>query len=354
MTTDMTLHDARQQFNEMTSRYAALSAGLTEKDLFLWASAGLKAGEYTVIEPRIAEWSQQSQSPLMKIGWIRLLGSVRWRQLKLPEAVDCFRDGVAFATTQVWTHDKKPVTSKNYFDPDQGLELLWKTLAKLASEKVKAFAAAGTLLGLEREGGLLPHDKDLDIGVMLDQIGYADTVLKEMGWKRTDLGYRFTNFASYSDPASQMVIDLCGFTEEPKTGKLLGGFWLDGVPWEWQRVLEYPMPVRLESRDSPAGLFWHLADPDSWLTALYGDWRTPDTEFDTTISAYNLRGFSLLTQCYAYSRILQNLLRSNIPRACSLVKQVIRRHLPDDPLLIEAERALRQSSANEPETGSHA
>ena len=51
-------------------------------------------------------------------------------------------------------------------------------------------------------------------------------------------------------------------------------------------------------------MVWSLVNPEDWLTDLYGDWRIPDPEFDTVIFAANMKGFSLLTQCYAYNRLM--------------------------------------------------
>lgn len=133
---------------------------------------------------------------------------------------------------------------------------------------------------------------------------------------------------------------MLGFLPTVDDKKWLGGFWLEDTPWAWQRVLEYPAPGALRQSDSPAGPIWALPDPDVWLTSLYGDWRTPDTGFDTVISARNLLGFSLLTQCYACSRILIRWLSTETPRALSLTRQVLQRHAPQDELLLSVEKHL--------------
>ncbi|MEA3642342.1 MAG: LicD family protein, partial [Lamprobacter sp.] len=54
------------------------------------------------------------------------------------------------------------------FDGELGLRLLRQTLVSLASQNIVAFASGGVLLGLVRNGRLLPHDKDLDLMVVGD------------------------------------------------------------------------------------------------------------------------------------------------------------------------------------------
>ncbi|MDD2734511.1 MAG: hypothetical protein PHF56_11270 [Desulfuromonadaceae bacterium] len=339
MKQETTQQSAKQYFHTLTSKLTKNYDQLKEKDAYLWACAGLAAGEYAKITAQIQVWTAQTRSTYMTIAWLRLLGVVHWRQQQLPEAVAQFQNAFSVLAKNDWTVRSTATPSQQYFDADLGLDLLWKTLAALAAEKVTSFAVAGTLLGLTREGRLLPHDKDLDIGVLAAQFAAADRVMKAIGWQRTDLYHDFVNFSSYKDPKSKMEIDLCSYATDDVSGKLLGGFWIDGIPWEWQRVLEFPMPISLKQIQTPAGAVWHLSNPDAWLTALYGDWRTPDTEFDTIISARNLRSFSLLVQCFAYSRILLRWLDNDIPRALSLTRQVLR-HIPEDHLFLKVEKSF--------------
>nr|WP_246261602.1 adenylyltransferase/cytidyltransferase family protein [Thiomicrorhabdus cannonii] len=62
------------------------------------------------------------------------------------------------------------------------------------------------------------------------------------------------------------------------------------------------------------------------------DWQTPQPDFDTVIAACNLREFSLLTECFAYSRILTNWQCGNISKTVSLAKFTLH-YLPEDKLL---------------------
>lgn len=340
----MTRQSAKQHFQKLTTTLVQNRYNIKEKDAYLWACAGISSGDISIVELQIRSWLVQTNSPLMKIGWQQLLGIALWRQRLLPDAVELFRAALTGIVTNIWSVRPAPLIRKKNFDADLGLELLWKTLAALAKENIRAFSIAGTLLGLTREGHLLAHDKDMDIAVFTEEIRQANHVLIALGWQRTDLGYSFINFRSYYDPVSGMEIDLNGIAREKGTDMLLGGLWLEGIPWEWQRVVEFPFPLSLKRMQQRSGMVWHLANPEAWLTAVYGDWRTPDKSFDTTLSARNLRGFSLLTQCYAFSRIINCWLNADITRALSLTRQILLRHTPDDPLLKRVESCFAQEN----------
>lgn len=283
--------------------------------------------------------------PFVRASLLRLLATILWRQRKLPAAVALFRQGLS-ALLEIAPTAPASARPKTAYVPEKAMPLLWHALAALAQGQVDAFATAGTLLGLEREGRLLAHDKDIDIGVPLSQLAKADRILRASGWHRTGMGHRFVNHFAYTDPASRIELDMLGFLPAAAGKKWLSGFWLEDIPWAWQRVAAYPAPGILVRRDSPAGPVRALPDPDAWLTSLYGDWRTPDTGFDTVISARNLVGFSLLTQCYAYSRILIRWLNAETFRALSLTRQVLQRHAPQDKLLLRVEKHLAAGSAN--------
>lgn len=336
----LTQTEAQQRFHALNAHLAAQGGAISHADAREWAMTGLAGGECRAVETQLRLWLGQPAPALARVEWLRFLGTALWRQRNLPEAVECFRAALAVLTDGAIASGavlrRRPVC----FDPELGLQLVWRTLASLAAEGVHAFATAGTLLGLERDGCLLAHDKDIDIGLLASELPAADRLLRAAGWRRSEVGHSFVNVISYQDPVTGMELDLLGFARERGSDKLLGGFWLEGVPWAWQRVLEYPMPDALRHAPSPAGPIWRLPDPDAWLSALYGDWRSPDEDFDSVISARNLRGFALLTQCYAFSRVVLRWQNMELSKALSLTRQILRRHTPDDPLLLRVDARL--------------
>lgn len=257
------------------------------------------------------------------------IGALCLRRGQLPLAMTHLRRALELRLYQT-SQQAEPVV-RPAFDTPAHEALLWQTLAELAHAGVHAFAHAGTLLGLEREGRLLPFDKDLDLGLPYAERGVAHACLLASGWKEDIPIFGLINPRSYQHIETGLALDLCFFRVEESTGKTISGFWLDQIPQHWNRITEYPT-LNLVRQKRPSGWVWALAEPHPWLQALYNDWRTPDPDFDTTISAYNQRGFSLLTQCFALLRIFYHWHRGDLKKALATTRHSLRQ-LPDDTLL---------------------
>jgi tetratricopeptide (TPR) repeat protein len=255
---------------------------------------------------------------------------------RLPEAIACYRQALALRLLQSSQVLAQP--HRESFSSPQNEALMWQALAQLAAAGVHAFATAGTLLGLQREGCLLPFDKDIDFGLPFAEHDQASACLLANGWQESTNNYGLINPRAYQHIATGLSLDLFGFKVEADTGITLGGLWLKDAPPGWSRVTENPT-IHLTSVPGPQGVVWALADPHAWLENVYGDWRTPDPDFDTVIAAKNLRGFALLTQCYAFSRIFENWNKGSLNKALSTTRHTLR-HLPDDSLLLQVEQHL--------------
>lgn len=266
---------------------------------------------------------------LAAAGWsLQLLG-------QLPLAVQHYRAALAEQCAKPLRVGTPP---RKKFDSTRAEARLWSVLVELARVGIHAFATSGTLLGLVREGRLLHFDKDLDIGLPFAEIEAAATYLLQRGWYRATASLNMINPVMLHD-GQGLSLDLCGFKVEPESGITLGGFWLKDAPASWQRVTEYPT-LNLHQQHRPEGAIWSVTAPEIWLATLYGpDWRIPDPNFDTVIAAHNLRGFSLLTQCYAFSRIYECWLQGRLHKAQALVAHSLR-HLPEDALLLQIQQLL--------------
>ncbi|MGC9386513.1 MAG: adenylyltransferase/cytidyltransferase family protein, partial [Hydrogenovibrio sp.] len=244
--------------------------------------------------------------------------------------------------TEPPTDTKSAATLENHHhqaqNPSSALTTLWQTLARFKQAQQPAFATAGTLLGLERTGSLLPNDKDIDIGIDWLHMNDAVNLLQQNGWQEWQRSYDLINPRCFKN-ADGLVVDLCGYATEQTTQTVVSGLWMDKVPFEWNRITVFPA-ITLTQRNSPAGRVWHLKQPQTFLNALYGeDWSTPDPTFDTIVCAHNLRRFSWLAQCYAYSRLYQHLKQRRYAKALSQTR-CIRRHRPEDPLLQQLQKQL--------------
>lgn len=230
------------------------------------------------------------------------------------------------------------------FDSQAAEATLWRVLAQLAAAGIHAFATSGTLLGLVREGRLLSFDKDLDIGLPFAQMEAAGACLAAAGWTRKVTLHGLVNPQEWHGHG--VALDLCGFAPDPPSGQVIGGFWFESPAHPWSRVTEFP-DLTLQQLDRSHGQVWHLTDPEAILAPLYGpEWRTPDPDFDTVIAAHNIRGCSVLTQCYAFARLYSTWVLGQTHKTRALLRHT-RRHLPEDALLLEAARVLGMSSGPE-------
>lgn len=84
---------------------------------------------------------------------------------ELPEALQYYRSALE-SQCRICLRLVK-VQAAPMFNSTTAQVRLWQVLAQLANSNIHAFATSGTLLGLVREGHLLPFDKDLDIGLPL-------------------------------------------------------------------------------------------------------------------------------------------------------------------------------------------
>ncbi|AYF33936.1 hypothetical protein CUU95_08905 [Vreelandella alkaliphila] len=273
-------------------------------------------------------------------------GVMQQRRGKLPDAVEHFRKALTLKLEQpdIAAKDaaKKtlPRKKREDFNKPETEELLWDTLNQLAMANVHAFAVYGTSLGLVREGGLISFDKDIDLGLPHTEMERAVRCLENNGWVETPNQF-LTNPRSMVHSVKKVTVDLSGFVIDKESNQVFTGFWLkEDVPHEWNANTYYP-PLTLKKDTTPAGEpIWSLTDPEAWLVALYGEgWKEPDPTFDTVIRAKNYIRFSLLVQCYAFSRIYNKWQEGEIKKAMAMVKGSLV-HLPDDTLLQQLETSF--------------
>lgn len=207
------------------------------------------------------------------------------------------------------------------WDGERMAATVWQLLARLHQAGCSAFPFAGTLLGLERDGQLLHGDKDADVGVWLDDFNLAVRAMQALGLQRAGNVPPFGNMASLVEPQSGLTVDVFGIRREPEHQRLVGGVWLYGRPPSHQRITHYPW-FELVARAGPAGDVWWPADPDLLLTALYGNWRTPQPEWDSIVSSRALQGINLQWRCFAMKNLADRWLGGDAARTRRLLDQI--------------------------------
>jgi hypothetical protein len=166
------------------------------------------------------------------------------------------------------------------------LDSIEQVLAAISDAGVEAFLAYGTLLGAVRQGGLIGHDSDADLGYVSRHHHPVDVMLESFRVQRhlTALGYdtyRYSGIAFKVDVIEgdgfRRGLDVFGgFIAEPVGDQppmlyLMGEI---GSPFELEWI--YPLTTAtLEGRELPVP-----AVPEKLLEATYGPgWRVPDPAY---------------------------------------------------------------------------
>lgn len=218
------------------------------------------------------------------------------------------------------------------FDEPGTRALVAQLLAAFHAAGCHVFPYAGTLLGLERDGRLLPDDKDADLGVWLEDFSLATRLLQQWGLQRAADVPPFANVATWVDPRSGTSVDLFGLRRDPVHTRIEGGVWWYGRPASHQRVLLLPW-FTLVARPGDAGPVWWPEPPALLLQALYGDeWRTPQPEWDSLVSNRALQDLNLHWRCWALKNLCQCWLGGDLARTRRLLAQIAARAGEDTQL----------------------
>jgi hypothetical protein len=169
------------------------------------------------------------------------------------------------------------------------LDSIEEVLEALRKAGVEAFPVYGTLLGAVREGRLIGHDSDADLGYVSDHTHPVDVVRESFRLQRSlaDMGYRTSRYSG-----AAIKVEVLEGDGSVRGLDVFGGFLADGhlnlmgeIRTPFRREWIFPLgTTTLEGRVLPAP-----ADTDAFLTATYGPgWRVPDPayKFETPASTH--------------------------------------------------------------------
>lgn len=147
--------------------------------------------------------------------------------------------------------------------------------AALAQHDLECFLVSGTLLGCIREGTILGHDSDIDVGIM------PDISMKQLRDALAGSCFKFQEVYSentlYLAHPNGVHIDV--FRHYEIEGKLYHG----GIKCQWWNT-----PFDLKATTFLGEQYLIPADPATYLTENYGDWQTPVTDFATFLDTPNM------------------------------------------------------------------
>jgi len=171
--------------------------------------------------------------------------------------------------------------------PSAQSKAIWKAKAGQALQdldrhmrenKVEIFLISGTLLGCIREGGILGHDKDIDVGVSekhtkeeLQKVIRSCPTLKEREIDSAN--------AVYVEHVSGTNIDIFIHYRKSATTVAHGG-----LKTEW--INTHFKVKQVEFLGHHYGV---PGDPELYLKENYGDWQVPKPEFETFADTPNMR-----------------------------------------------------------------
>lgn len=151
-------------------------------------------------------------------------------------------------------------------------------LSRMAQEKgTPVFLVSGTLLGYVREGQLLSHDKDIDVGIVGWENQYALCMaLQESGLFTVSAQFLKgpeTFYIPIKHNATGMWIDV--FVYHPKDGK-----WITGVDFffGYRQTFAFT-PFELQDIEFLDVTMKAPINPEINLTENYGNWRVPDVAY---------------------------------------------------------------------------
>ncbi len=183
--------------------------------------------------------------------------------------------------------------------PAAGVEVLAQLCDALDRHGMRPFLVSGTLLGLVRNGALLEHDYDLDLGLLpgaasVDQVAAA---LADIDGMQIEV----EEWRVWGTHPSGVSYDIFVHYEEN------GRFYHATLTHAWWNT-----PFELAEAQMGDRSFWIPDDTDTYLTENYGSWQHPTVfyhkSFDTPNREYRQTSESLL---YLYETAMDALKRKD-------------------------------------------
>lgn len=202
---------------------------------------------------------------------------------QLPTAVSHMHELLLYTLSDGFTAEAPSNANASAFDVLAAEDTLVAVNRLLRAKGLQPFLMSGTLLGYARHGGLLPHDKDIDLGLIgwEHQFTVAEALL-EAGYFRLDLSQlsgqnRF--LMSAHDLRNGMAVDFFLFHDK-------GDHFLHGIDFDMGFTQNFCFSkFELQEVEFLDERFYAPADIDRNLSENYGDWRTPAPSYVVTVES---------------------------------------------------------------------
>lgn len=214
------------------------------------------------------------------------------------------------------TDPQKPARNRPQFSPVAALDALTGIVSILEAAGARPFLVAGTLLGMYRTGAPLPHDRDVDIGLLRAPDGPDICAIL-----RTHPAILLPRRSRPEDRYFQVWLGGVGidiFMHDADEGALLCG--LGSIPGDIQWRFSAFEPVTR----SLGGRSWRVPDQtERYLAESYGPgWQRPDLHFASVLSSPALHAVDEPVRgCYAIWRAEKALRENDAGKAAALLAQ---------------------------------
>jgi len=265
-------------------------------------------------------WTNTAKAQLMEQG-----SALYHLHYDFDQAINIRREKISWLLTQPPLPVNLNIKPDN-FDSSKAWKTLIDLLALLESYQLKPFPTSGTLLGWQREGDILYNDNDIDIALVPDDdINLAKKIIFDNPrYKLNQFTPKTSSYFAMTDQLTGIAVDILGMWENNNSFEY--GWLLPGQYKKHSRILILIFtPFTLIQDQWNKQTFWRPENVHLFLTELYGDWRTPDSLFDGTISSCNLNNLPTMVQATAYNKIIYFFKRAKYKKVLTLTQALIDR-----------------------------
>ena len=170
-----------------------------------------------------------------------------------------------------------------------GEKFIGEVCERLSRSNLKIFCAYGTLLGFVREGGIIPYDLDIDMGV-IDEKGFSWDKLDEA---MSELGFKVRHYFLYKNTITEKTyekekVTIDFFRYKKVKDELKGFVYFKDETISYKDEDDYSVKInripliKKISKKEINGVCVLLPDNNiEILESLYGEgWRIPDPNFE--------------------------------------------------------------------------